>query len=428
MTQTRNPNLYVVPPPAPSPPPLAPLRNTLASVVDALTHLPEWRGVLASSEFDQRIVFRRAPPWSGTEATPFAPRPLRDRDIDRMRHWFEESMGAVVSTPNVASAIRIIGDQNAFHPVREYLGGLAWDGVPRAARWLENYAAVHPTSEAHAGLVRSVAKSWLLSCVARAQRPGCKVDTMLILEGQQGIGKSTALATLAGKGFYCDSAIDFASKDACQTIQGVWIYELAELDALLRRETSVVKAFLSRASDRFRVPYGRAPETVARSVVFAGTVNHGDYLRDTTGNRRFWVVRCEGPLDIEGLAAARDMLWAEAAHLYARGEAWHLGAADEALMQGEHEARVETDPWEETIHAWTTAHAGRAGDAPVTMNEILESALGLKAQSRNSGTTRRVSQILGRMGFERRRRNTLPRTYHHVRVAAPVSQCPTSDQ
>src|SRR5580692_10201131 len=177
MSQTRNPNLYIAPPPVPPAPPPAPPRNTLASIVDALTRLPEWAGAIASSEFDQRIVFRRSPPWSEAEAAPFAARHVRDRDVDRIRHWFEDAMGAVLSTANVASALRIVADQNAFHPVREYLGGLAWDGVPRASRWLEDYAAVRPASEAHARLVRSVALKWLVSCVARAERPGSKVDT-----------------------------------------------------------------------------------------------------------------------------------------------------------------------------------------------------------------------------------------------------------
>ena len=243
-------------------PPIAPMRNTLASVVEALESLPAWAGVLAASELDQRVVFRR----------------------------------------------------------------------------------VRPTSGAHAGLVRSVARKWLVSCVARAMQPGCKVDTMLILEGRQGIGKSRALAALAGERFFSDAAIDFASKDACQTIQGVWIFELAELDALLRRGTSTVKAFVSRSIDRFRVPYGRVPEDVPRSVVFAGTVNHGSYLSDTTGNRRYWVVRCEGRLDVE---------------------------------------------------------------------------------SRNARVTRRVSRLLARLGYERRRRNTVPRSDHYVRSDAPLSHCPT---
>jgi putative DNA primase/helicase len=175
---------------------------------------------------------------------------------------------------------------------------------------------------------------------------------MLILEGMQGIGKSRALAALAGEGLHCDSALDLSSKDACQVLQGVWIYELAELDALLRRDTSTVKAFLSRAYDRYRLPYARAPETVPRSVVFCGTVNHSGYLRDTTGNRRFWIVRCEGPIDTEGLRAARDAIWAEVVHRFAQGEPWHLPERLEDRMRGEQESRLEEDPWEATLAAW----------------------------------------------------------------------------
>ena len=421
-SQTR---LHIVSRPATSEPDVL-LRNTLASVVHALESLPEWAGVLASSELDQRVVFRRAPPLPAPDAA-LAGSAVRDRDIDRIRHAFEESHGVVLSKQNVVDAVRIVADRHAFHPVREYLEGLSWDGIPRAERWLEDYACVHPAADAHGHtrLVRSVARKWLVSCVARAMRPGCKVDTMLILEGRQGIGKSRALAALAGERFFCDAAIDFGSKDACQTLQGVWIFELAELDAILRRDPSVVKAFLSRPTDRFRVPYGRAPENVPRSVVFAGTVNHGSYLRDTTGNRRYWVVRCDGPLDVDGLSAARDALWAEATHLYRRGETWHLGPEDDALMAAEHETRLEIDPWEEALSAWTASRATRDGELPFTMNDALESALGLKTSSKNSSVTIRVSRLLSQLGYERRRRAARPRGYHYVRRDVPPSQRPS---
>ena len=312
-----------------------------------------------------------------------------------------------------------MANRNAFHPVRQYLEGLSWDGVPRVDRWLEDYCAVLPESSDHAGLVRSVARKWLLSCVARAMKPGCKVDTMLILEGRQGIGKSTALSALAGEGLHCDSAIDFGSRDACQILQGVWIFELAELDAILRRDTSTIKAFLSRASDRFRVPYGRTPESVPRSVVFCGTVNHGGYLRDTTGNRRFWVVRCEDTLDTDGLRAARDALWAEAVHLYRQGESWHLGAAHEAGMRDEHESRLEQDPWEERLLAWVAPRTDERGELSCGMTEILESALGLHASTQNPRVTGRVSALLAKLGYRKRKRGSEPRTYYYERRPDP---------
>jgi putative DNA primase/helicase len=401
-----------------APPPFE-MKNTLGGVISALTHLPEWAGVLALDELEQRIVFRRGPPFEGG-----AGRPLCDRDLDGIRYWFEEAHGVVLRKANVVDAVRIVASRSAFHPVRDYLRGLSWDGAPRASRWLEDFAAVVPKSPAHADLVRTMAAKWLIGAVARAMRPGCKVDTMLILEGAQGIGKSRALRALAGERFFCDSAIDFGSKDAFQTIQGVWIYELAELDALLRRETSVVKAFLSRPSDRFRPPYGRMTEHVERSVVFAGTVNHGGYLRDPTGNRRFWVVRCEGPIDVAGLAALRDQLWAEAVQRYRAGESWHLSDADEALLGEEHEERREIDPWEETFAAWVAA---RDSAATFTMSHILESALGMRAQSGNPRVTVRAHAILTRLGFERRRRGALPRLHHYVRLPVPPSPFLASD-
>ena len=159
-------------------------------------------------------------------------------------------------------------------------------------------------------------------------------------------------------------------------------------------------------------PYGRAPETVPRSVVFCGTVNHGGYLRDRTGNRRFWIVRCDDKLDTAGLAEARDALWAEARTLYENGEVWHLDAAEEALMRDEHEGRLESDPWEELLGSWTT----QRGDQPFSMNEVLESALELKAHGKNPRVTGRVSQILHNLGFERRKRSAVPRSYYYART------------
>ena len=416
------------PPRVPNDDAAPPLRNSLASIVAALASLPAWAGVLATDLSDARIVFRKPPPFPLGEREPGAteaPVALRDRDMDRVRHWFEVALGVRLSKQNVVEAVRIVADQHAFHPVRDYLAGLSWDGRPRIDGWLERYLGVRPREEAEGAVVRSVARKWLVSAVARAMQPGCKVDTMLILEGRQGIGKSRALATLAGPRFFSDAAIDFGTKDACQTIQGIWIFELAELDAILRRDPATVKAFLSRATDRFRVPYGRTPESVPRGVVFAGTVNHGSYLRDRTGNRRYWIVRCEAPLDVAGLARARDQLWAEATHLYRSGETWHLDPTDERSMADEADARLEADPWEEAVGAWTAAQGGDGQERPFSMDDVLEGALGLRSSSKNSQVTVRVSRLLSGLGYERRRRTSLPRAYHYVRVEAlPVPPSP----
>jgi len=391
--------------------------NTLAGLVRALSDLPEWRGTLAENQLERRVVFRAAPPFSGGTRIG---RPLADEDYDRIRLWFETERGLRVSRGNLEDAVRLVAAENAFHPVRVYLEGLVWDGVSRVDTWLEDFCAVVPRGPEHRAMLRSVARKWLVSCVARGMTPGCKADTMLILEGAQGIGKSSALRALAGEDFFCDSLLDVGTKEACQTIQGIWIYELSELDAILRAESSVTKSFLSRSFDRFRVPYGRAPKSIPRSVVFCGTVNHGGYLKDRTGNRRFWVVRCEGPLSTEALRAARDQLWAEACLLYREGEAWHLDAVDEATMREEQAARLDGDPWEDIVSSWTA----RRGPTSFAMNELLESALGMKAHGRNPSVTSRVSRILERLGFERRRAMTGgTRSYFYERA---LPHCPTA--
>ncbi len=381
------------------------------------------------NDLSRRIVFRKEPPYLEGTVTG---RPLVDRDFDRIRLWFEDSRKVAFSRRNLLEGARIVAAWNAFHPVRDYLEQLEWDGVGRVDTWLEDYCAVVPTSEAHRALVRAVARKWLLSCVARALVPGCKVDTMLVLEGKQGIGKSTALRALVGPGFFRDTPLDFGASDACQAIQGVWVYEIPELGALLRGNPAHGKAFLTSVGDHFRLPYSRTPETVPRSVVFCGTVNHGGYLRDTTGNRRFWVVRCDDTLRTEALHADRDALWAEACHRYKSGESWHMTAEEEALMQGEHEGRLVVDPWEEAIALWTARPERR--DTPFTMTELLEGALQLRANARTPTVNSRVSAILESLGYERRRSPKPPRAYYYSQSArgegqaVPPSTCPLAGE
>jgi putative DNA primase/helicase len=397
----------------------AQIGSGLADLVAAFTKLPSWHHVVGWNEFTHRMVFRREPPLrNGGSRLGEA---LVEEDVVRVRHWFEVEHGVKVSGKNVLDALQMVARQNRFHPVRDYLSSLSWDGQLRVDTWLEDFCSVQPTSPDHQRLIRAVAQKWLVSCVARAMTPGCKVDTILILEGKQGVGKSTALRALAGEAFFCDGLIDFGGKDACQNIQGTWIYELAELDALLRGDSGSTKAFLSRPSDKFRPPYGRTPVTVPRSVVFCGSVNHSGYLKDHSGNRRFWVVKCGESLNVDGIKASRDQLWAEARHLFDQGQVWHLSADEEALMREQHEDRMESEPFEEAVASWIV----KQGETPIAIDAVLENALGMKAASRNPNVTRRVHHILERLGFERQRRafdGPGRRVYRYVRL--PAEPCP----
>jgi predicted P-loop ATPase len=243
---------------------------------------------------------------------------------------------------------------------------------------------------------RAVGSRWLVSAIARVLRPGAKADCCLILEGAQGIRKSTALRTLAGE-YFTDELADLGSKDAAMQTRGVWIIELSELDSLSHSEVARIKAFMSRTTDRFRPPYGMRLVESPRQCVFAGTVNHSTYLRDETGGRRFWPVAC-GRIDVNALARDRDQLWAEAKARFDAGVVWWLETVELVQMAADQQVdRYEGDPWEEVIAPWVESQSS------VSISEVLEKCL-QKLQALWTQTDKnRAARCLRALGWERYR-------------------------
>jgi len=246
--------------------------------------------------------------------------------------------------------------------------------------------------------------------VARIFRPGAKADCCLILEGPQGIRKSTALRTIADE-YFTDELADLGSKDAAMQTRGVWIIELSELDNLGHAEVARIKAFMSRTTDRFRPPYGMRLVESPRQCVFAGTVNHGSYLRDETGGRRFWPVVC-GRIDIDSLSGARDQLWAEAKVRFESGCPWWLDTPDLVqLASDQQEARYEGDPWEEVIGPWLE------GRQSTSISEVLEKCLS-KPQAQWTQTDKiraaRCLRAQGWLRYRERQRERLEWRYRKV--------------
>jgi predicted P-loop ATPase len=239
----------------------------------------------------------------------------------------------------------------ASFPVRDYLDALVWDGTPRLDKWLPTYFHAEDSE-----YVRAVGSRYLISAVARIYQPGCKVDHSLILEGPQGRQKTETLRTLAVRdAWFTDRLSHVASKDAAMEIAGVWLVEIAEMDALTRASTSAMKGFLTRRFDRFRPPWARHLIRLERQCVFAGTINPpiGGYLKDPTGARRFWPVECHGMIDRQGVERDRDQLWAEAVARFKVGDKWYLETPElEALASAEQAARFKGDPWREPIKQW----------------------------------------------------------------------------
>jgi putative DNA primase/helicase len=193
-----------------------------------------------------------------------------------------------------------------INPVREYLRGLVWDGTERIDLWLVAYID-SPETE----FVKAVGARWLISAVARVFRPGCQADYTLLLEGPQGIKKSAGLRALVGDEYFADHLSPLGSKDSFCELLGKWVIELSELSAMRRSELEAVKAFQTARIDHFRAPYAKRAQDVPRQCVFAASTNDQNPFTDSSGNRRFWPVRC-GAIDVEALARDRDQLWAEA--------------------------------------------------------------------------------------------------------------------
>jgi len=192
----------------------------------------------------------------------------------------------------VIDAIKTLCWENCFNPVTDYLDELEWDRKPRLDRWLTVYCGADDTP-----LNCAIGRKVLIAAVRRARSPGCKFDYIVVLEGKQGIGKSSALRILAGKYFTDTSIIGTDSKRQQENVQGVWIYELAELVGLNKTEVREVKTFASQTHDKARKPYDRDVSNVPRKCIFVATTNDDKYLRDTTGNRRWWPVKIGGVVD-----------------------------------------------------------------------------------------------------------------------------------
>lgn len=397
-----------------------------ANAIVALRFHPQWLGVVAFDQFQQAVVTTKPPPWGSSEAQPVVkPGPWTDGDSIRLQAWLrrETSMPITVGRDAVDSALIVASEANPIDPPRAYLESLEWDMLRRvgtvaaegdpdgAPSWLTRYLGVPDSTYA-----RLVGRWFLIASVARIMSPGCKVDNALVLEGAQGALKSTAAKVLYHP-WYSDTPIDLTNKDRFGAIQGVWGYELAEFDAYSRHEASIVKAFVSSPSDKFRPPYLRRDVIAPRRCVFLATINPGkEYLQDETGGRRWWPVRV-GTIDIEGLKRDRDVLWAEAVALYLAGEPWYPRAHDEhELCRGEQADRLARDAWEDPIRDWLAADLTRI---EVTVGQLLAGPLGIDKARWEKTHQMRVAAILRGDGYERvRQRGHGAREYVYRRPGA----------
>lgn len=376
----------------------ATLRPVIANVVSILSNDDGWRGVIALDAFREATVTCKPPPWDPQDAPQGCTAgEWSDADSARACSWLSRRYGLDVKPTLIDAAVAVIAERRRVHPVRDWLEGLKWDGQPRADLLFVRYFGAEDTEYA-----RGVAARFLIGAVARVYRPGAKVDCTPVLEGTQGIGKSTGVRKLAGEEFFFDTPMTMGEKDSYQGLRGKWIGELGELHALSRSDLNRAKNFLTATVDHYRPSFGRRARDFQRQCVFVGTTNAEEYLRDETGNRRFWPVRC-GAVDIKTIAADRAQIWAEAVARYKAGERWHVDTKEFAkLCEAEQEDRFVADAWESPVEEWilNPGHTERRTNG-VTTGEVLAGALGIEADKWSKADQDRVAAVLRRLGWAR---------------------------
>ena len=291
------------------------IKSTAQNVRSILENDPKLCGRLALDDFAHRMAVRGDLPW----------RPLSDGQYwtdadDACLRNYLSIVYEIVGRAVIDDGLTEVFKRNSFHPVRDYLNGLTWDGECRVDTLLIDYMGAKDTP-----YVRAVTRKWLCGAIARVMMPGVKFDTTLVLYGPQGLGKTLIAERLGGKWFN-NTIGDVKQKDAMEQIQGSWICELAELAPTYKNDAEIVKAFLSRTIDRFRAPYGKRTEEYLRQCVFIGTTNNLLFLKDRTGNRRFWPVSGDPKrqtkipyVDLTPEEVAQ--IWVEALTYYRQGEA-----------------------------------------------------------------------------------------------------------
>jgi predicted P-loop ATPase len=366
----------------------------LANAIIGIEH--EWPNAFVYDEISCAPALVRAVDGDND----FKPRPVADDDVGVIQQRLQHFGLKRISKDVCHQAIAVIAARCRYHPVRDYLDSLSWDGAARAGKLFTTYFG----SPSYPAYAEATARMFLIALIARIYEPGCKADYVPVIEGSQGTFKSTALRILGGEWF--DDALPDVScgKEVQQYLRGKWLIEVSEMHAMGRAEVSHLKAFITRQQERYRPPYGRLEVIEKRQCIFCGTTNKETYLRDETGNRRFWPIK-SGIIDLDALARDRDQLFAEAVSLYRAGIPWWPDRDFEhGYIVPEQQSRYEADPWEEGIRNYLAqaSESWRRGGR-VTIGQIAENVLKLDRKEVGTSHQRRIAGVLTQIGWQRER-------------------------
>lgn len=383
------------------------LEDCRENVFLVLSRHPDWSGVIGYNEFTFRVEKLALPPYGGCLGE------WSTEDDLATGLWLAQQCRLLVrSEGTIVSGVIMASQKNKFHPPQQWLTGLTpWDGVERLPYFLSDCLGVDNSE-----YLQMVGTFFMVGLVARIFRPGCSMQYMPVIEGGQGIGKSSFWRALGGE-WYQETPFNLGDKDAYMLISGALLYEIAEMDSFNKAETTAMKAFITRQTDRYREPYGRRPVDRPRQCVFAGTTNHSEYLKDTTGNRRIWPIQAK-VIDIDLLAGIRDQLFAEALSRFKAGARWHPTRDEEQrLFVVEQSSRQIVDPWLYPLQDWLE-DVDRRLVAEFTSAEILCGAFKVELSKidGNRGMATRLGNLMAEIGgWVRKRRSSGRRDWVYVR-------------
>lgn len=333
---------------------------------------------------------------------------LSDNDFIEIKYYLSKTQGFEPEIKTIIEACVLMSRQNTHHPIRDYINNLKWDGTHRLDSWLIDYCGCEDNC-----YTRAVGRKVLTAAVARVFSPGCKFDFMMILEGEQGIGKSQLVGALGG-GWYLDTDIMERTKDTVDKMRGAWIIEISELVGFKKKDVESLKAFVSRQVDRERLSYRREPADFPRQCIFIGTHNpSGDntYFYDDTGNRRFWPISCK-KTDYVGIREARNQLFAEAKIYYDQGEQLYLDREDERIQaDNAQKERTAEDPWMFSIKEHLTPNVTK-----ITGKTILLDILKIPPERHFKESLMKVGRVMKELGWEKKRDGNGNREWFYEKV------------
>lgn len=382
-----------------------PKATSLQNAILFLRYHDAFRGIFAYNLFHNNLMVVRCPPWEKQET--FSARRIDDVAITNCTAELEK-YGLTMGADKVFKAIQSTAMEFQFHPARNYFNGLIWDRKPRLDTWLSYYMGCDGAPPEYLAFV---GKKWMVAAVYRIFHPGRKFDQVLVIEGEQGVGKSTALRYMAtfGRDYeecYFSDGINLTKlddKDTTMKLQGAIIIELAELSGFGKKEDEALKHWIGRNEDEDRLPFDRTLTKFGRQFVLSATTNKTDYLKDPTGNRRYWPVHSYA-IDLQAIKADREQLWAEAVYLYEQGFDIIPTQEEALLARAECAKRLAQDIWNDTVMGHVKDILDGRGLMSTKGFKIAEvmAAMGLALRDRDERSARRISGILQVNGFESR--------------------------